>query len=184
MEKDNRYYREYLSHRYVSRRGLFRAFLSASRHSVPAPDSTLPRTPLPPGALAAPLFYQQCDRCQACVTACPMGVLVQNDDGYPQLHIEYASCDGCQQCIAACQQGALLPQARFDTGLRPEIRAACITTQRHCTSCIDACPTQAYTLGDTGLPQLDSARCNGCGECLIQCDVHAISLVSAHPPRA
>ncbi|MGX8939699.1 4Fe-4S dicluster domain-containing protein [Symbiopectobacterium sp. Eva_TO] len=176
MEKDERYYRGYLSHRYVSRRGLFRAFLNASHQHEPLPDNAQPRAPLPPGALPAPQFYQQCDRCQQCVNACPMGVLIVNEEGYPQLAIEYASCDGCQSCIKHCPSGALLPQAHFDTGLRPAIATPCISQQRHCRSCIDTCPSQALSLGERGLPDVDSARCHGCGECLIQCETQAISL--------
>ncbi|MBG6245533.1 ferredoxin-type protein NapF [Candidatus Symbiopectobacterium sp. 'North America'] len=176
MEKDERYYRGYLSHRYVSRRGLFRAFLNASHQHEPLPDNAQPRAPRPPGALPAPQFYQQCNRCQRCVNACPMGGLIVNEEGYPQLAIEYASCDGCQACIAHCPSGALLPQAHFDTGLRPAIGATCISQQRHCRSCIDTCPSQALSLSECGLPDVDSARCHGCGECLIQCEIQAISL--------
>lgn len=108
-----------------------------------------------------------------------MGVLIKNEEGYPQLHIEYASCDGCQRCIAACQNDALAPQTRVDTGLRPSIGAACTNAQRHCASCVDHCPTQACILTTSGQPQIDNARCNGCGECLIQCDAHAITLAPA-----
>ncbi|MBN3190817.1 4Fe-4S binding protein [Pectobacterium brasiliense] len=178
MEKDARYYRGYLSHRYVSRRGLFRAFLNASRHNEPQPDSIQPRAPLPPGALSASQFYQHCDRCQQCVGACPMGVLIVNEEGYPQLVIEYASCDGCQACVSHCLSGALLPQAHFDTGLRPTVGTTCISVPRHCRSCIEACPVQALSLSERGLPEVDSARCHGCGECLIQCETQAISLIS------
>lgn len=177
MEKDERYYRGYLSHRYVSRRGLFRAFLNASHPHEPRPNSAQPRAPLPPGALPASQFYQQCDRCQQCVNACPMGVLIVNEDGYPQLAIEYASCDGCQKCITHCPSGALLPQVRFDTGLRPLIGSACICKQRHCHSCVDACSSQALFLSQNGLPEADNTRCHGCGECVIQCEVQAISLI-------
>lgn len=177
MEKDERYYREYLSHRYVSRRGLFRAFLNASHPRESLPDSAQLRAPRPPGALPAPQFYQQCNRCQLCVNVCPMGVLIVNDEGYPQLAIEYASCDGCQTCIAHCPSGALVPQAHFDTGLRPAIGATCISQQRHCRSCIDTCPSQALSLSKSALPDVDSTRCHGCGECLIQCEIQAISLI-------
>lgn len=179
MEKDERYYRGYLSHRYVSRRGLFRAFINASRHTAQLPDNTQPRAALPPGAQPASLFYQHCDRCHQCINACSMGVLIVNEEGYPQLAIEYASCDGCQKCITLCTSGALLPLVHFDTQLRPAIGSTCLSQQRHCRSCIDACPSQALFLGKRGFPEADNMLCHGCGECLIQCEIQAISLHSS-----
>ncbi|PWC14422.1 ferredoxin-type protein NapF [Brenneria roseae subsp. americana] len=181
MDKTDNFYREYLSHRYISRRGLFRALLTASQKTVP-PDTSpeaarLARTPRPPGAIAPELFLHQCTRCQQCIEHCPMGVITRDDDGYPLLVIEYASCDGCNQCIQHCASGALQPQAQFDTGLRPIIDTRrCIHTQRHCGQCLASCTEQALDTNEYGYPVVDTSRCSGCGECLIQCDERAITL--------
>ena len=113
MSKSENYYQELMSHRYVSRRGLFRAFVSAAR---PVTTPILPVHSLPPGALPDAQFRVQCTQCDLCINACPMGILNRHEDGYPQLVIEFASCDGCGLCIAACSSEALRPQARFDTG--------------------------------------------------------------------
>lgn len=177
MNKSERYYQQYLSHRHVSRRGLFRAFVTASRNSLPSPSS-LPGWPLPPGALPGNAFLAQCTQCRHCIQACPMGVLIHNHQGYPQLAIEYASCDGCGLCIQACTSGALLPQARFDTRLRPVFTAACTHQSRGCEQCIAACPVQACGIGQAGLPVVEGDICNGCGECVIQCDRQAVTLAT------
>ncbi|MBJ7221310.1 MULTISPECIES: 4Fe-4S dicluster domain-containing protein [unclassified Brenneria] len=178
MNKTDGFYRAYLTHRHISRRGLFRALLTASRKSARTEEDGLPLLPRPPGALPPALFRRQCDRCQQCIEHCPMGVIIKDDDGYPQLSIEYASCDGCNQCIQHCAAGALLPQTRFDTGLRPAINpAGCINRRRRCGQCIAGCPTRALTADAAGVPAVDSQTCNGCGECLTRCDERAITLV-------
>lgn len=177
MNKSEKYYQALMTHRHVSRRGLFRAFVSAAKHTAPQ-EASLPQLAhsLPPGALPDAQFIAQCSRCNQCVDACPMGILSRHEDGYPQLAIEYASCDGCGLCIAACPSDALCVQARFDTGLRPTFSSACVNPVRPCNQCIEACPEQACTLGPMGLPVLDSERCTGCGECRVQCHVNAVSL--------
>lgn len=177
MNKTERYYQQYMSHRHVSRRGLFRAFVTASRNIAP-PPAALPPWPLPPGAVTTAQFFAQCDKCQQCVQACPMGVLIAQPEGFPQLAIEYASCDGCAACIQACPTGALQPQPRFDTRLRPVFTDACIHSSRGCDRCTEVCPQQACSIGESGLPHADPDRCNGCGECLVQCDRQAVLLHS------
>jgi ferredoxin-type protein NapF len=177
MSKSERYYQEYLSHRHVSRRGLFRAFVSAARQVAPETPSAYPVIPLPPGALPVAEFNAQCTQCHLCIDACPMGILDKHESGLPQLNIQYASCDGCGLCIEACDIGALLPQTRFDTGLRPVFNASCINPVRRCNQCVDSCTAQACTIGENWLPELDSERCTGCGECLVQCNYDAVTLV-------
>lgn len=177
MNKSEKYYQALMTHRHVSRRGLFRVFVSAAKHTAPegAPVPQLAH-PLPPGAAPDAQFIAQCTRCNQCIDACPMGILTRHEDGYPQLAIEYASCDGCGACIDACPSGALCVQVRFDTGLRPTFSAACVNPVRSCNQCVEACPELACTLGARGIPVLNSERCTGCGECRVQCGVDAVSL--------
>lgn len=176
MGKSEKYYQELMTHRHVSRRGLFRAFVSAAKQSTPQTSSSHPVHPLPPGALPDAQFRRQCTHCNACIEACPMGILQQHDDGFPQLAIEYASCDGCGLCIAACEPQALRPQSRFDTALRPVFSNACLNPTRPCHQCAEHCPELACTFDHAGIPMVDTERCNGCGECLVQCDVEAVRL--------
>lgn len=173
MSKSENYYQELMSHRYVSRRGLFRAFVSAAR---PVTTPILPVHSLPPGALPDAQFRVQCTQCDLCINACPMGILNRHEDGYPQLVIEFASCDGCGLCIAACSTEALRPQARFDTGLRPVFKANCVNPVRSCKQCVDLCSLQACSINESGMPVIDAAICNGCGECLVQCGYDAVKL--------
>lgn len=176
MSKSEQFYQEYLSRRHVSRRGLLRAFVTAARDVAPPPGATLPDHPLPPGALPVAEFLTRCTQCEACIHACPMGVLIHHESGLPQLAIEFASCDGCARCIEACTTGALVPQLRFDTGLRPRFTPGCVNSVRSCHQCIEGCPVNACSMGDNGTPIVDTAHCNGCGECVIQCAHSAISL--------
>ncbi|KNC88423.1 ferredoxin [Trabulsiella odontotermitis] len=106
-----------------------------------------------------------------------MGILDKHESGLPQLNIQYASCDGCGLCIDACDVGALLPQTSFDTGLRPVFNANCVNPVRRCNQCVDSCSSQACSVGETWLPELDNDRCTGCGECLVQCNYDAVTLV-------
>lgn len=176
MSKSEQFYAAYLSHRHVSRRGLFRAFVTAAREVTPAPVSDLPTHPLPPGALPVAEFIDHCTQCHACTDACPMGILTQHESGLPQLAIEFASCDGCARCITACPTGTLRPQMRFDTGLRPVFSHNCINAVRSCNQCMTACPLNACSPGENGIPSVDAAVCNGCGECVIQCSHNAVLL--------
>ncbi|MEX3018289.1 4Fe-4S dicluster domain-containing protein [Kluyvera sp. STS39-E] len=176
MSKSETYYQELMAHRHISRRGLFRAFVTAAGNAAPKVPAALPAHPLPPGALPDALFRQQCTRCDACINICPMGVLNKHEDGFPQLIIEYASCDGCGLCINACENKALRPQARFDTGLRPVFDRRCVSSLRACNQCVALCPEAACLIGESGAPEIDQERCNGCGECLVQCGQGAVSL--------
>jgi len=52
------------------------------------------------------LDRERCSRCWwNCVTACPDGVIVADQDGYPV--IDYEHCKGCLICAAQCRRHAL-----------------------------------------------------------------------------
>ncbi|MTH46595.1 ferredoxin-type protein NapF [Intestinirhabdus alba] len=178
MSDSEKYYQALMTHRHVSRRGLFRAFVTAAQQSAPEARAAIPVHPLPPGALPDAQFRARCTRCDSCISACPMGIVNRHEDGFPELRIEYASCDGCGLCISSCPAGALQPLPRFDTGLRPAFGNGCVNPVRACRQCVDVCPQQACVIGEAGVPQIDDARCNGCGECLVQCHAGAVKLAA------
>lgn len=166
-----------MTHRHVSRRGLFRAFVRAAKQTTPEVQPGRLGHSLPPGAVPETAFIARCTQCSQCIDACPMGVLSRHQDGYPQLMIEYASCDGCGLCIAACSSDALRIQSRFDTGLRPLFsHSACANLVRQCKQCVEVCPRQACLLDESGRVLADNERCDGCGECVVQCPHNAIAL--------
>lgn len=44
-------------------------------------------------------------------------------------------------------------------------------------NCVRACPFEAITLNDSGLPYIDPHTCNGCGLCVKSCPRHLIELL-------
>lgn len=174
--KNDKYYSEWAKHRYISRRGLLKGLfrpLVEELSSKPPPPS-LSR---PPGAVKSPLFEHYCNHCNHCIDACPMGIIVTADDQFPTLMMEYASCNQCKQCIIACQSGALQYQQKFDTHFRPVIHVSCINTRQHCECCLNVCLTKAMTINEDQTIQVNTERCNGCGECAIRCQQNAIELI-------
>lgn len=50
-----------------------------------------------------------------------------------------------------------------------------------CTTCVQACPRAAFTLGEHAL-ELDTAACDGCGACVAACPREALALPCDSPP--
>jgi Pyruvate/2-oxoacid:ferredoxin oxidoreductase delta subunit len=50
------------------------------------------------------------------------------------------------------------------------IRSACLAWQgTSCWTCSERCPVEGAIVLDAGRPTVDTARCNGCGECVASC---------------
>ncbi|UCQ12511.1 4Fe-4S dicluster domain-containing protein [Edwardsiella tarda] len=170
--RDERYYRAWMSHRHVSRRGLLRGLLGGGR----AVQRQALQAPLqrargrPPYALAEAAFLASCDGCAACVTACPYGLIALHE-GVAWLEVDFCGCDTqhCQACADACSRGALLAQLPADTAWRPQLDSHCLGRYSDCRQCQLACPQQALSFDAQSQPQLDEARCNGCGLCKLAC---------------
>lgn len=157
-----------------------RAFLGVSRAGHGAEMR-------PPWALAEAAFQAACTRCDACITACPTGLLLRGGGAYPIAEFTPgrapAGCTFCADCVDACRDGALQRQegvAPWD--LRAEFADTCLTQQQVvCRTCGEICDTGAIRfpprLGGVAHPVLDTAACSGCAACLADCPTQAIRIV-------
>ncbi|HBO37106.1 MAG TPA: ferredoxin-type protein NapF [Pasteurellaceae bacterium] len=170
MEKDERYYKAYLSHHWVSRRGLFRGVFGGAEKSYAQLHGR--QVARPPFAAKESLFAYACNGCAECVTVCPYGLIhIRNNQAV--LEIDFSACDFCGLCAKACQTNALNPAFTADTELRPQFNLNCIRQKGQvCDLCQQNCPQQAISPSLT----VDSQRCNGCGECKLSCFVNGITL--------
>lgn len=135
----------------------------------------------PPWALAEAAFERSCTRCDACIDACPTGVLVNGSGRYPQADFNQGECTFCGECVKVCSPGAL---TRANPGAAPwahvaAISQACFAAKRiACASCADACPLSAIRFRSSGTelaqPAIEVTHCNGCGACVRICPAHAI----------
>lgn len=138
----------------------------------------------PPWAGDEALFSSLCSRCDACIPACPEGIVYRGDGGYPELEFGDGGCSFCRECLRACETGALV-----DDGGRPwswlaSIGEQCLATRGiTCRSCGDACQAAAIrfrpVLGGRSEVELDPHRCNGCGDCIRVCPEGVIELRNA-----
>lgn len=187
-QKDQDYYRAWMSHRTVSRRGLFRGLLGAGKQAqLQVAQETVQRAVgRPPQAVAESLFLALCTACGECVGACPYG-LIEIKDGAAAVQIDFSSCDTakCNYCTAACKTGALSPLIPSDTALRPVVAKGCIGRGNDdCRLCVRACPSQAIQFDEYDQPSFTEARCDGCGQCKTTCYHGHILLVAGSPKLA
>ncbi|NDY91485.1 4Fe-4S dicluster domain-containing protein [Ideonella livida] len=168
----------------------------------PSAPGAAPTPRRPPWALSPESdFTAACTRCGACQTACPHGLLVAGDGGFPALRFVHGGCDFCGACVRHCGPGALRPPpgtAATDPGPWPaqgalpgrvRLAAHCLALRQvECRLCGDACDTRALRFvpapGGVSRVQLDPARCHGCGACLPPCPVGALDWAPPPaPPR-
>jgi ferredoxin-type protein NapF len=123
-------------------------------------------------------FAQACTRCDACVTACPEGIVKPGDGGFPEIDLRISECTFCRACADACKAPAFdLTGAPWSLTVR--VTDACLSAQAtFCRSCGDACAERAITFppaqGGVSVPRIDAATCTGCGACVSACPVGAV----------
>jgi ferredoxin-type protein NapF len=138
----------------------------------------------PPWALAEADFTAACTRCDQCLLQCAEGILVRGSGGFPELDFSRGACSFCGACLANCEPGALAarqPSARNAWRQTAEIGPGCLSARGIvCRACGDACEPRAIgfrlVVGGKATPELQLARCTGCGACLSVCPVQAVSI--------
>ncbi len=167
--------------------GYARMATSLTRRQLVCTDPGGRRQPLrPPWSTAR--FHATCTRCDACLPACPEGILVRGDGGFPEVDFRRGECTFCGECVLACTPRALW---RREPSARPwsciaHVAPECLEANGvHCHACADPCPEEAigFRPGATrrALPIIARDRCTGCGACVASCPVDAIRI--APPPR-
>ena len=136
----------------------------------------------PPGAIEWHNFVDQCDRCDACATACPEGIIAFDGEGFPVVEPQAGSCTFCGACTEACPTDALQPEQPWPW--KALVSEACLSMGGiQCRACEDHCDQRAIrfrpALGGKTIPQIDMDNCTGCAGCVAPCPVGAISLARA-----
>lgn len=136
----------------------------------------------PPWALPASDFADRCTRCNDCLRACPQGILVAGDGGYPTVDFSRGECTFCGDCVTACQTLALQQKTGMAAWqIRATIGEGCVARKSvECRICGEQCGESAIRFvpqaGGIAQPQLDASRCTGCGACVGPCPVAAITV--------
>ncbi|HRQ65145.1 MAG TPA: ferredoxin-type protein NapF [Xanthomonadaceae bacterium] len=137
----------------------------------------------PPWALAEAGFSEACTRCGDCLAACPEGILVAGDGGFPEVDFRRGACTFCGDCVKACASGALSAAISPAWALRARVDHTCLARRGvHCQSCRDACEPEAIRfayLGSVPVPEVDLDACSGCGACVAACPADAIAVLHA-----
>lgn len=135
----------------------------------------------PPWASAD--FLARCTRCDDCIDACPTGVLVRGDGGYPATDYRLAECSFCGDCVTTCKAGALARAEGAAAWLRSiVIEETCLTRMGVvCRSCGEHCEARAIRFapqaGGVSNPTVTASACTGCGACVAVCPNAAIRVI-------
>lgn len=152
----------------------------------------------PPGALDEERFTGVCVRCGSCVRVCPTRILCPDlgarslagflapvarfDDGYCR--------EDCHRCGLVCPSGAIArlslaeKRRRVIGPAQVDLDTCLLANGRDCTACIRACPYEALQVLSDGFdtrPELDLARCTGCGACEAECPVRPQRAIRVRP---
>jgi ferredoxin-type protein NapF len=152
-----------------------------------------------PGAIRPPwsrldLFTSLCTRCNACIGACPEGILRAGDGGFPEVDFSVGECVFCGACAKACPEPVFLgPESHFGEDTVPwdlvaVVNDSCLAARQvFCRSCGESCPRSAIQFslspGGRAHAQVDASSCNGCGACVSTCPAGSIH-VQPREPRA
>lgn len=149
-------------------------------------------TPLrPPGAVTESLFVDRCQRCGACVEACPADAIFPlaagtgRAAGTPAIDPDLAACVVCEglQCTQVCPSGALqrlVEPAEIRMGTAEVYSSVCVRSDGEaCSLCVERCPLgeAAIEFDGGGPPTVRSPGCVGCGVCQLYCPTEPKAIV-------
>ena len=123
-------------------------------------------------------FTDVCTRCGDCQRACPEGIVVVADGGFPALDVRQRGCTFCGACVDACKPHALDRRVEPAMAAVAAVGDQCLARRQvDCRVCGDACEARALRFpprrGGVPVPVLDAAACSGCGACVGDCRVQA-----------
>ena len=124
-----------------------------------------------------------------CERVCPFDAIKLQKDGLPR--VDYRKCTGCGLCVRECPQNVLVrvPLARKGAIalcanrnqrkalVAKDCKAGCIK----CGKCERVCPKQCIRLA-AGIPLVDYALCDSCGECVSNCPTGVLALIEKKVP--
>lgn len=154
---------------------------SLSEASTPAPSQP---PILPPWAPEKRLLHLNCDSCGSCIASCENNILVQGEDGFPQVDFSKGSCTFCGNCARSCQSNVFDYEASGQPwNLKAFIANDCLSSNNVlCRICSEHCEEDAIviskTSGTISVPRIDKEKCNGCGACYGPCPAEAIYIIS------
>lgn len=144
----------------------------------------------PPFAIAEIEFLLACTRCDACIQACPHGVIFRLPSSFgidvtatPALDLTHKGCRLCADwpCVSACEPAALrLPETEEGQVSEPlplpRLARASIDTGQclpymgpECGACEGSCPVEGALAWDGYRPRIEVSLCTGCGLCRQAC---------------
>ena len=140
----------------------------------------------PPWIISPSIAYENCERCQECITACPTKIIIHGDGQFPEIDFSQGECTLCGACADACHENIFIPKSERNTrnawSLNVDIKANCLSMNRvMCRSCGDNCEASAIhfrlEVGGVSEPIVDSKRCTGCGACAYSCPTQSINIM-------
>ena len=135
----------------------------------------------PPRALSPGAFEDACNRCGDCIKGCPATIIVPGDGGFPKMDFSKGACNFCGDCARACRRAVLGGDAAPVWRVTATVDAACLASNGvECRVCGEACDAGAIRFrlraGGIARPEIDPARCTGCGACYAPCPANAITM--------